>query len=292
MNQKIFALLLICIACALAIKSTHPRNCVKVFDGIARGIDLSVQQATTTITAHWAESHKGPSNLRYEWAVISDALAKGLKSRCSFDAGFDFPDVMGWRDNGVHTTAMAKDVNLENGKTYFVVVRATTSQGTQIYSKSNGIRVDIAHEEPQKINEAHIRHRRETPSQREKRAAALPGACPIDTANRCRAATASVGEFLTQTYGPPEFSAASQAVRAFREIPEELLVINTSSSSSSSSGATLPVGAVVGIALAVAALCCFLVLLAAGAAAILGSRDSKSDKYSINTNRKENIQEF
>jgi len=280
------------VACLLALAALISADgpCGLVRDGLAHGTDLDVQGSTTSVSANWVDFEDGRERnrvLRYEWAVISEkVISPEIKEgACRTTVGFiGVPDVRDWEAVGTRTQASAAGLRLEDGVTYFVVVRATTSMGRQVYANTDGVTVDRAYVEEASDNGLPSRKPREVRERREVQSS-HGEECPIDAANRCNAARKSVGEFLEDLYGPPEFNRRSQATNLFRTVPPELI---ESGSSSSGGGGGIHFGAIIGIVLGVlgVSLCALLVL------ALVSGVSSKSDKFKTNINRHDNIDEF
>jgi hypothetical protein len=193
-------------------------------------------------------------------------------------------------------------VELTQGVTYFVIIRATTSMGRQVYANSDGVTVaPPAAAASAPVVAPAAEEESATRSRDAKRAAPLINSgnplvqnglvldfnnfCPIDAANRCAQTKKTVGQFLQELYGPPEFNQNSQATQVFRTIPPELLVM---SSSSSSSYGGLNFGSIIGIAFGVMGFC----ILASCLLVLLSSFKSKSDKFKTNINRREEMEEY
>ena len=214
---------------------------------------------------------------------------------CRSTPGFrGIPDVLDWESVGTHRTAKAK-VLLQTGVTYFVIVRATTSMGRQVYANSDGVTVtrtpitapvDGAETTSHKSARAAPATATTNPVLQNGLLLDWNSVCPIDAANRCAQSKATVGQFLLQQYGPPEFNQNSQATQIFRTVPPELLVISSSSSSNRPNG--LNFGSIIGIAFGVMGFC----VLASCALILVTSFKSKSDKFKTNINRREEMEEY
>ena len=74
------------------------------------------------------------------------ARSQDIQAReCRTSAGFlGLPDVYGWVNADRASSAVANNLRLKNGETYFVVIRATTALGTQKYINSDGITIDTS----------------------------------------------------------------------------------------------------------------------------------------------------
>lgn len=231
MVGKSFSILLVIAIVSCCFAEELPSNnleCPLVLDGVSNGIfDLDKQASTDFIAANWIS----PSSIEafaYEWAIISeDQISNEIeKNTCRDSAGFvGLPNVQQWTEVALKTSVWSSGLKLEQGKKYFVLLRTTLADGTQVYSNSNGVMITGT---PVKANElGSSTHKRETrsvsavgrdtPKTFEKRAAANPlGSCPLDTANSCRKQKVRVGELLKQQYGPPVFNGRGQVQTVFR----------------------------------------------------------------------------
>lgn len=126
------------------------------------------------------------------------------------DAGFyGQPDVMGWTNAYKQTLVTSKNLNLEIGQSYYVVMRTTNAFGYQYYANSGGIRIVEGIEQPAKL--AQKRQEFDTPifTQGDGIIFDFNLDCPIDAANRCAASTNRVSDLLTSIYGPAVYSRPS-----------------------------------------------------------------------------------
>eukprot|EP01115_Flamella_aegyptia_P014114 TRINITY_DN784_c0_g1_i2.p1 TRINITY_DN784_c0_g1~~TRINITY_DN784_c0_g1_i2.p1 ORF type:complete len:228 (-),score=82.18 TRINITY_DN784_c0_g1_i2:104-787(-) len=194
------------------------------------------------------------------------------------------------------------EVKLELGMTYYVVLRWTTSFGLQYYSNSNGVKVsedeetpnlklrsieDIEEQEP--VKRAHVLvNQADSPLASNGVVFSFDITCPIDAENRCRQSQTSVGDYLLEIYGPPEFQNGLRNYdqnEAFRTIPKGLDLADDDDDDDIGSGgggggnAGFGYGAAIGIAIAIVALCfalfCIAVLVMNIIGGALGGEDGK-----------------
>jgi len=251
------------------------QSCPKVFDGLTNGnFDLASQFSTKEISANWAGLSR-KEVLAYEWGIVSEdklnnnRLSVGACSKTQPFAGL--PDTQRYKRVDKATSATAKNLNLETGKTYYVVLKTTLSNGEFIYSMSNGILVlpqelnlEGSHKQSNGIFETSEESNTES-----KRFDTTLSECPIDEANRCTAGTVSVREKLAELYGPPRFLAVP--VFAVAVPPDD----DDDDDDDDGDNVYLPI--VIGVLAAVLLLLCCLLLLAALMAVFKG--DGGSDKF-------------
>merc|ERR1712137_16724 len=173
-----------------------------VRDGLSEDIDI--QSSTSAITASW--SFPAEKILRYEWAVVSSSMVpvEFALNPCREQQGFrGHPNVSGWHNAGTSTSVNAQ-ARLVDGQKYFVIIRATNSEGIQYYANSDGFIVDSTFIETPKVVKTEQRVAPEEKEQ-QRNIADLAGECPIDQANRCVAGSVSVREKLNEFYGPPRY---------------------------------------------------------------------------------------
>jgi hypothetical protein len=127
---------------------------------------------------------------------------------------FKTPDVLGWTNIRGEQFAINSDLSLSVGNTYFALLRVTFNHGKQVVASSDGVMV-IAGKSDKLTHQASLiqeqqqqqQHQATPIRQRSTRAvAAINDACPIDEANRCRQLQKSVGQWLRETYGEPEYN--------------------------------------------------------------------------------------
>jgi len=129
------------------------QRCGYVYDGAEEknSFDLDFQHSKTTLSGNWF-GFETPINAvtKYEWSIVSDSpkylsedyKSGPAKSRCRSTAGFEEePDILSWTDIGTETVAHAHNLNLEVGKTYYIVLRVHLSLGGVVYSNSDGVTI-------------------------------------------------------------------------------------------------------------------------------------------------------
>jgi len=279
-----FFLILALSAIVLSARENH--SCGSVFDGSGTGIDAEFQNFNTSIQANWDGFESGTEKpLRYEWAVISELQASIMegKENCRLLPGFrGIPDTFGWRSVGTQEIASTK-VNLKTGNKYFIVLRITYSNG-QLYANSNGITISEAEtpSQPLKRNK-YTRSADEIPSTFEYPGEPLifpnggifVGANnPIDQANRYAAGLVSVGERLTNIYGPAQFAQDERANTIFTTLPQSHVGLGYGVNfqpfptpfprhlilDDDDDGSHLNNGAIIGIALGITAFFCIMIM--------------------------------
>lgn len=224
-GKKLFSILFTLAVISCCVAETIPEfDCPVVLDGFSKGVfDLDKQATKDFMAANWI-SPSSIKPLAYEWAIISEEqvspeIEQGL---CRENAGFTgLPNIQKWTEVSLKTSVFSSGLSLEQGKKYFVVLRTTLEDGTQVYSNSNGVLITSELKEEGAIKSQKKRSVsatiRDTPKTFQKRAAANPlGSCPIDAANSRRKKQVSVGELLRQQFGPPVFNAAGQVQTVFR----------------------------------------------------------------------------
>jgi len=308
-------MLIVASVLALFVASSLAQQtaCGQVMDG-DKASDISVHTIGEPFTARWNEfepklAKDTETIVQYEWAVVSSSVVdlKEDSMLCGTKPFFDgLPDVAPWASTGRKTIGVrsfeADNIKLTPGSAYHVVVRAVAGDGRLLHAVSDG----FVAQEPTPIaapssGSQHLRERSVGGAQTVKRslvpivnAVADNGfiidanaVCPIDEANRCRHATVSIGDFLTELYGPPEWLTI---IDPFREI-YVLGPVNDDDdfrSSSSFRVAGIPIGAVLGIAFGVAG-AMFLIMLIISALTMF---NRKSDKFKTNVRRTDNYEEF
>jgi len=265
-------------------------------------------------TAHWGEfepklAQDTETIVQYEWAVVSSSVLnlKDGSPLCGEKPFFDgLPDVAPWFTTGRKTFGVrsfeADKIQLTPGSSYHVVVRAVAGDGRLLHGLSDGFVAQEAAPIAAPGSEAqHLRERNVGGAHTVKRSLVplvnaiadngfiidTNALCPIDEANRCRQATVSIGNFLTELYGPPEWLTI---IDPFREI-YVLGPVNDDDdfrSSSSFRVAGIPIGAVLGIAFGVSG-AMFLIMLIIAALTMF---NRKSDKFKTNVRRTDNYEEF
>lgn len=278
--------------------------CGNVFDGNLRGRDVDVQYSLNSIKAQWDGFENGAERnrvLRYEWAVISqDQYDEAMNEQCRSNPGFrGYPDILGWQ-NAELKKSVESEVKLDLGMTYYVVLRWTTSFGLQYYSNSNGVKISENEEMPnlklrsiesaveEPVKRAHVLvDQAESPLTSNGVVFSFDITCPIDAENRCRQSQTSVGDYLFEIYGPPEFQNGVRNYdenEAFRTIPQGLDLADDDDDDDYGSGggggtAGFGYGAAIGIAIAIVALCfalfCIAVLVMNMIGGLLGGEDGK-----------------
>merc|ERR1712137_159357 len=225
-----------------------------VRDGLSEDIDI--QSSTSAITASW--SFPAEKILRYEWAVVSSSMVpvEFALNPCREQQGFrGHPNVSGWHNAGTSTSVNAQ-ARLVDGQKYFVIIRATNSEGIQYYANSDGFIVDSTFIETPKVVKTEQRVAPEEKEQ-QRNIADLAGECPIDQANRCVAGSVSVREKLNEFYGPPRYGFTQPA--GFQ--PEEIVTAGDDDDSDDDNDEIRGGGAFgIGVAITV-----FFLLLAIGA---------------------------
>ncbi|XP_032233414.2 uncharacterized protein LOC5508728 isoform X2 [Nematostella vectensis] len=108
------------------IDSTPPHKGV-VNDGVIEP-DLKYQSSKTMMSANWGGIWDLESGLeKFEWAIRENATNA---------------TVMDFKDAGLATHVTSDAINLENGKTYYVLLRATNKAGDVRELHSNGVTID------------------------------------------------------------------------------------------------------------------------------------------------------
>jgi hypothetical protein len=206
----VFVLVLLISIAHCADSSSNSERCPKVYDGLTNGhFDLSTQFSTSSLSANW-DGLTSDEVLSYDCSVVSEAILRDsqLPSGCRRTQGFfGIPDIRNWLNVRKENSVTINNLKLTPGVTYYVVVRTTLTNGVQLFSNSNGI---VVLPQELKLEGSHVKSKtRDVPQQ--KAQPRIPGSCyasecPIDEANRCRAAKVSVQDFLNQFYGPPRFA--------------------------------------------------------------------------------------
>ncbi len=102
-------------------------SCVIVNDG--NGIDTDSVGSLTTLSANWtaaADSNSGITNYWYAIGTSSGAT-----------------DLVNWTDNNLSTSVTQSSLNLTQGQTYYVSVKAVNGAGLTSICTSDGIVADV-----------------------------------------------------------------------------------------------------------------------------------------------------
>lgn len=126
------------------------------------------------------------------------------------------PDVKKWENVGKDASAFDQSLKLTVGESYRVALRVTYRSGKQVFSLSNGVTIIPA--DPSSLSSSSFlgdfemlvsqqaREERSSGAKVERAPLDVDGEnCPIDNANRCRQSKESVGDLLTERYGPARF---------------------------------------------------------------------------------------
>jgi hypothetical protein len=220
--------------------STVRFDCPVVYDGSLFQLDEVAQTNKKELSSNWFGLPQ-TQVASYEWSIVSSKLVTPtmLENTCRTVSGFNgLPDVMQWETTRMRTVVSKTDLKLQEGETYYIVVRTTLNDGTLLFSNSNGVKVEPIVEESTIVQVETI----ETIGVPEKipkkvfnkiARSYVTDSCPIDEANRCGQATRvnAVGEHLNDLYGPPNWFQTSQAGILYRipttaEIAEEIGIPN------------------------------------------------------------------
>lgn len=200
---------------------------------------------------------------------------------CKTNQGFiGVPDVRNWVDVKKDTSATASGLKLSPKTTYYVVLRTTLTDGSHVFSMSNGIFIL-----PKELN-LEGSHKRDTQQETNKLSSRnleqVALECPIDQENRCRKAQISVRDILSELYGPPRFLFEPVFVAA---LPVDGDDDDDDDDDDGGTGTILGiiVAAVIG-GVALLLICCLLLLLLG----LLFMRGGGDDKFTENVITKHN----
>jgi len=215
------------------------------------------------------------------WAIVSGSLAyNDINDKdCNSLSGIrGYPDIYGWKNVGISTSANAQ-AKVVDGDEYFIVVRATNSEGKQFYANTN--KFTAVTSKPLEINTRNIDVEQKLETSPKIERAIAQSDCPIDQAWRCNAAKVSVREYLAQFYGPPNYGVPAAFVPA-------AVADDDDDDDDDDGGAPFGVGIVILIAIAITL---FFYILAL-AAMLLAGFGKEGGEFKTNVRRHENAEEF
>jgi len=296
-------------------KPPTPR-CGYVYDGDKLTHDLDFQVSKSTVQANWFGFETSTIViLRYEWAIVSKKLVTDeffveAKNRCR-GLFVGEPDVMDWKSVGVATAATATNLKLVTGETYYVLVRAYNMFGSVILTNSDGVKIvepdttstststsstststatpsletvtaqgslpegSVTADEmgvPPQLEFSALAEDSTITKKAVQEATAISDLC---TANYCRRKV-PVGAFLTELYGPPIYT---------RDPSLDPNVDILFGFLSSDRGGGLGGGAIAGIVIGCVVFLCLILF-----PLYFSKGDGASNKFQINTNRTENVE--
>ena len=190
------------------------------------------------------------------------------------------PDVYGWQNAGVSSSASAT-VRLAEGQKYFVVVRATNGLGQQFYANSNGFIVDSTFVEEREEIQPRESHTKSSEGSAARSVIFAQAECSINQAWKCNAGQVSVREKLEEFYGPPRFG----VIAGFAAAP---VVVGDDDDDSDDDDDAIGGGGAFGIAVAITAFFCILVL----GVMFIAAFGKEGGEFQTNVRRHDNVDEF